>query len=120
MCKKPTKERIVIVSKAGKGNYFRPRATLRLYLCFAGRISVKNANFKVKKFPFAGHMFPPLALKNPSFVSITCVTSYKIVCLSQSVNDYMPMPSLIMAFFLWIKIKHQLLQLKTGSKKDHH
>jgi hypothetical protein len=35
-------------SIAGVGNYFRSRATLRLYTCLAGQISVKNANFKLK------------------------------------------------------------------------
>jgi hypothetical protein len=35
----------------GRGNYFRPRATLRLYLCHAGRISVKKGHFKLKISP---------------------------------------------------------------------
>ena len=35
-------------SKAGAGNYFRPRATLRLYLCLAGQIQVKKAYSKLK------------------------------------------------------------------------
>ena len=30
------------------GNYFRSRATLHLYFCLAGQISVKKANSKLK------------------------------------------------------------------------
>jgi hypothetical protein len=35
--------------RTGVGNYFSPRAALRLYLCLADRISVKNDNFKLEK-----------------------------------------------------------------------
>jgi len=44
---------------SGVGNYFRPRATLLLYYCLAGHISVKKANSNFKKFAFAGRMLPP-------------------------------------------------------------
>ncbi len=37
--------------KAGAGNYFRSRATLRLYLCLAGQISVKKLKSKLKFCP---------------------------------------------------------------------
>ncbi len=37
--------------RPGVGNYFRPRATLRLYLCHAGRISVKKGHIKLKICP---------------------------------------------------------------------
>jgi hypothetical protein len=36
--------------KHGVGNYFRSWATLRLWKCLTGKISVKNANFKLKYF----------------------------------------------------------------------
>ncbi len=43
-------------------NYFQSRATLRHYYCLVGYISVKTANFKLKKFQFAGQMWPPPSL----------------------------------------------------------
>jgi hypothetical protein len=33
------------------GNYFRPRATLRFYLCLTGQISVKKHKLKLKFCP---------------------------------------------------------------------
>ena len=40
------------------GNYFRPRATLSLYLSLAGHISVKKAMRMLRKLAFAGRMWP--------------------------------------------------------------
>jgi hypothetical protein len=46
----------ILGSSSWVGNYFPSRATLRLYKCLAGQISVKNA--KAKKLPLAGRMWP--------------------------------------------------------------
>ncbi len=59
------------------GEYFRSRATLRLYLCHAGRISVKKVSFKAKNLPFAsricpaGRMLPPPDIQSvPGIVAL--------------------------------------------------
>ncbi len=49
--------------RAGVSNYFRPRATLRLFRCFMGQIPVKKS-YKTKKLlsrAVRGRMFPLLA-----------------------------------------------------------
>jgi hypothetical protein len=51
-------EEMELHSISGVGNYFRTRAVLHLYFWLAGRISVKEAHFKLKKLPFAGWMWP--------------------------------------------------------------
>ena len=44
--------------KPGAGNYFRPRATLCIYLSLAGHIQVKKAMTMLRKLAFAGRMWP--------------------------------------------------------------
>ncbi len=45
--------------RAVMGKYFRSRATLRLYKCLAGHISIKNDNFKFKSCPSRTVCFGP-------------------------------------------------------------
>ena len=46
--------------RPGAGNYSRLRATLRLYLCLTGQISVNKANSKLKKWPSRAECCPLL------------------------------------------------------------
>ena len=63
---------IVLSVRAGVGNYFRPRATLFLYLCLASLILVKKSKSKLRKKAFVGRMWPvvrncPLLCKSFNF-----------------------------------------------------
>ena len=78
-------------SRTGVGNYFRPRATFRLYLCLAGQISVKKANSMLEKIFMdrmlpAGWMFPPTNMNQesilPNFIFLHFpIFAVKLECL---------------------------------------
>jgi len=66
----------------GVGNYFRPRATLLLYQCLAGHISVKKAESKLKKLAFAGRMWPAGRMLPPPVLHRMAIATqiYNIFC----------------------------------------
>ncbi len=55
------------MSRTGVGNYFDPRATLRLIMGPLGQISVKKTNLKLKNcLSRAVHMLPSPGLEVPN------------------------------------------------------
>ena len=79
------------MSTSGAGNYFRPQATLCLYLSFAGYISVKKSMTKLRKLAFASRMWPAgRMLPTPALDDYSLILSFVAISIINKVNTVKP------------------------------
>ncbi len=71
-------DNLLVGSKAGTGNYIRPRATLRLNMYLAGQISGQKLKLKLKFCPSRDGCYPSCSTAKVSKLNLDLISTSKI------------------------------------------